>query len=379
MQWTEEQRELRAAFRDWGERFSQDVHSRDQQAHFSMEKWAEVRESGLLRLPFPARFGGLDRDLSTTMFVLEELGRTCRDGGLNFVISTQLVSVGVPLLRFGTTEQQARLLPGIVSGDTICAHAITEPDAGSDAFAMRTTARLEGDCFVLNGAKTFISNAPVADLFLVYAITDRSRGALGGVSALLVPRDTPGLEVGPAKAKMGLRTAPLSDLFFEDCRVPAENLLKSTGLGFAIFDHVMKWEILCSFIISVGEMESRVARCVEYAKERRQFGEPIGKYQSISHKIVDMRIGVEISRQWLYRTAQRVQNGENAALDLAVAKLLASEHNLDSAVNAVRIFGGAGYMVESGLEQDLRNSVAGTIYSGTSEIQRNRIAALMGL
>jgi L-prolyl-PCP dehydrogenase len=379
MQWTDDQNELRAAFGCWGERLSEGHELRDQTSQFSRAAWDAVIASGILRLPFAERYGGLGKDLCTTMCVLEELGRTCLDGGLSFVISTQLVSAGVPLTRFGSDAQRERFLPAIAGGERICAHAITEPHAGSDAFSMRTTAVRDGRHYVLNGSKTFISNGPIADLFVIYAATERARGPLGGCSAFLVERGAPGFEVGPPMDKMGLRSAPLSDLFFTDCRVPEDQLIGREGLGFPILDHVMKHEILYSFIVSVGEMQRRLDRCIDYARSRKQFGRSIGGYQAVAHKIVEMRIGVDVSRAWLYRTAERVQRGENASVDVAIAKLLASEHALASAASAVQIFGGNGYMVEYGLERDLRNAVAGTIYSGTSEIQRNKIAALIGL
>jgi alkylation response protein AidB-like acyl-CoA dehydrogenase len=185
--------------------------------------------------------------------------------------------------------------------------------------------------------------------------------------------------VGPPMEKMGLRTAPLCELFFDNCRIPAGNVIGKPGLGFSILDYVMKWEILCSFIINVGEMQHRFERCVEYARTRRQFNRPIGSFQSIANKIVDMKIRVETARSWLYLTAARFQAGGNVTTDISIAKLLASESNVASALDAIQIFGGNGYMTEYGLEKELRNAVAGTIYSGTSEVQRDRIAKMLGL
>jgi alkylation response protein AidB-like acyl-CoA dehydrogenase len=379
MPWTDKQRALRDGLSRWGKPLSADHIQWDQRSEFPWGKWQVVRDSGVLRLPFPAQYGGLDQDLSTTMYVLEGLGNVCEDGGLSFSVATHIVSAGVPVLRFGTAEQKSRFLPRVCDGKAPCAHAITEPESGSDAFAMRTTAVRRGEDYVLNGSKAFITNGPVADLFVVYAMTDPAQGALGGSTAFLVERGTPGLSLGPSVPKMGLRTSPLGDLFFDDCLVPAGNVVGRPGMGFAILDYVMKWEILCSFIISVGEMQRRLEKCLAHAKARRQFGKPIGSFQSIANKLVDMRIGVDISREWLYRAARRMERQENVTVDLAIAKLLASEHNVASALNAVQIFGGAGYLVESGLEKELRNSIAGTIYSGTSEIQRNRIARMLGL
>ncbi|MET9887860.1 acyl-CoA dehydrogenase family protein [Streptomyces sp. NPDC006430] len=376
--WTADQQALRDGLAPWLEKLSAGHVERDAEAAFSRENWAAVAATGILGLPFDEQWGGLGQSLLTTMYVLEGLGEGCRDAGLNFSVCTHIVSTGVPLHRFGSPELKARFLPGICSGELIGAHAISEPDSGSDALAMRTRAVRDGDHFVLNGSKAFVSNGPVADLLTVYARTSERPGPLS-ITAFLVERDTPGLTVGGPIAKMGLRTSPLSELYFDDCRVPASQVVGRVGGGFLVLDHVMRWEILCSFVINAGEMRDRVTRCVEYARNRTQFGQPIGSYQAVSHKIVDMEVGVETARHWLYGTAEKMAAGENVTCDIAMAKLVTSEANVASALSAVQIFGGNGYMAEYGIEKELRNAVAGTIYSGTSEIQRNRIASLLGL
>ncbi|MEV7937275.1 acyl-CoA dehydrogenase family protein [Kitasatospora sp. NPDC088264] len=376
--WNADQIALGEGIAQWCEELSSGHLEGDAEGAFPWDKWKLIQRSGILGLPFDEQWGGLGQDLLTTMHVLEQLGTGCRDGGLNFSVATHLVSVGVPLQRFGSPELKARHLPGICSGETIGAHAISETESGSDALAMRTTATREGDGFVLRGGKAFITNGPVADVFVVYARTHPKAGPLS-ITAFVVERDTPGLVVGPPVATMGLRTAPLGELHFDDCRIPASAVIGRVGSGFLVLDHVMKWEILCSFVINTGQMRYRLDRCVEYAKERVQFGSPIGSYQSISHKLVDMSIGLDTARKWLYDTAVRLTEGENVTRDIAVSKVLASESNLSSALAAVQIFGGSGYLAEYGLEKDVRDAVAGPIYSGTSEIQRNRIAAMLGL
>ncbi|MFC8920341.1 acyl-CoA dehydrogenase family protein [Streptomyces sp. NPDC057116] len=376
--WTDDQRRLREGLAPLLDKLSAGHVERDAEAAFPREQWDLLRASGILGLPFEERWGGLGQDLLTTMYVLEGLGLGCRDAGLNFSVCSHLVSTGVPLHRFGSPELKERYLPGLCSGDLIGAHAISEPDSGSDALAMRTRAVRDGDNYVLTGGKTFVSNGPVADVVTVYARTSDRPGPLS-ITAFLVDRDTPGLTVGRPVAKMGLRTSPLCELYFDGCRVPASRVVGRPGGGFLVLDHVMRWEILCSFVINAGEMRDRVERCAEYARTRTQFGQPIGSYQAISHKIVDMEIGVETARHWLYSAARRMMAGENVTRDIAVAKLVTSEANVASALAAVQIFGGNGYMAEYGIEKELRNSVAGTIYSGTSEIQRNRIASMLGL
>ncbi|TWP48430.1 acyl-CoA dehydrogenase [Lentzea tibetensis] len=376
--WNSDQRALRAGLAEWSAKLSADHVERDAEGGFSWDKWELVRGCGLLRLPFDERWGGLGQDLLTTMYLLEGLGYDCRDGGLNFAVSTHVVSTGIPLQRYGSAALKDRYLPAVCDGSKIGAHAITEPGGGSDALAMRTRAVRDGDSYVLNGSKTFVSNGPVADLFVVYARTHPDGGPLG-TTAFLVERGTPGFSVGNPIAKMGLRTAPLAELYFDECRIPAGNVVGRPGAGFLVLDFVMKWEILCSFVINLGEMQHRLERCVAYAGQRTQFGASIGTYQAVSHKIADMKVGVETTRKWLYDTAVKVAAGENVTTDMAITKLVASEQNVASAMSAVQIFGGNGYMAEYGLEKDLRNAVAGTIYSGTSEIQRNRISSMLGL
>jgi alkylation response protein AidB-like acyl-CoA dehydrogenase len=376
--WTAEQRALREGLTPWLEKLDAGHVERDAAAAFSHDGWRILARAGVLGLPFEEKWGGLGQSLLTTMYVLEGLGEGCRDAGLNFSVCTHLVSTGVPLQHFGSPALKERYLPRLCSGELIGAHAVSEPDSGSDALAMRTRAVRDGDDYVLNGSKAFVSNGPVAGLFTVYARTSDRPGPLS-VTAFLVERDTPGLRVGAPVAKLGLRTSPLGELSFEDCRVPASRVLGRPGGGFLVLDHVMRREILCSFVVNAGEMRHRVARCVEYARTRTQFGRPIGSYQAVAHKIVDMEIGVETARHWLYGTARRMAAGENVTRDIAMAKLVTSEANVASALAAVQVFGGNGYMAEFGIEAELRNSVGSTIYSGTSEIQRNRLASLLGL
>ncbi|MFF4226348.1 acyl-CoA dehydrogenase family protein [Streptomyces abikoensis] len=378
MHWSEDQRELRAAITALGERLGEGHLERDRTGEFSHDNWKLLRESDLFRLPFEERWGGLGQSLTTTLYVLEGLGQACRDAGLSFSATTHMVSTGVPIQRFGSPALKERFLPAVCAGEVIGAHAISEPEAGSDMLSLRTTGRVEDGHLVLNGGKAFVTNGPIADVFVVYVSTGE-RGSPFGITAVVVERDRPGLTVGGPMAKMGLRTSPLSELFFDDCRVPLENVIGRVGTGFVVFDHVMKWEVLCSFVVNVGEMRARLERVVEYARTREQFGRPIGSHQAVAHRIARMRVATDTARTALYEAARKVEAGEDATVEVATAKLLASEGNLASAVAAVQTFGGYGYMAEYGLEQDLRNAVAGTIYSGTTDIQYSRIATTMGL
>ncbi|MFE9470446.1 acyl-CoA dehydrogenase family protein [Streptomyces griseofuscus] len=375
---SDEQRELLRAIREVARSAGQGHIERDARGEFDTEGWKRLCDVGLFGLPFGTEWGGLGQDLVTTVAVLEELGYGCHDTGLTFSATTHLVSTGVPLHRFGSADLKSRYLPGICAGSTIGAHAITEPGGGSDMTAMRTSAARDGDAFVLNGSKAFVSNGPLADLIVVYARTGEP-GDIGGLTAFLVRRDSPGVTVGQPVGKLGLRTSPLAEVFLEDVRVPRDHVIGGVGAGFLVFDHVMQWEILCGFAVTTGELRRRLERCVEHARSRTQFGVHIGSHQAVSHKLVDLRIDVETARKWLHDTARRAQNREDVAADIATTKLIVSEANVRSALAAVQIFGGYGYTTEYGLEKELRDAVGGTIYSGTSEIQRERLAVLMGL
>ena len=374
---TERQRELGDRIASLTAELSAGHLEGDQRAEFPWDKWKIIQRTEILRSLFGQEWGGLGNGLLATVHALECLGYSSRDAGLNFSASTQIVSVGVPLQEFGRQSLKQRYLPGIVDGTLIGAHAITEPEHGSDATNIDTTAVRDGDSYVLNGSKKFITNGPIADVFMLYVRT----GAAGplGISVFLVERDTPGLTIGPPIGKMGLRTSPLCELAFDDLRVSAENLIASPGAGFLVLDFVMKREILLSFAITLGEMRYRLQRCVDYAKQRRQFGQPIGKFQAIAHKIADMKIAVETSAKWIYDTAEKVAANQDATVDVATTKIVVSEASSASALSAMQIFGGNGYLTEHGIEADVRNALAGTIYSGTSETQRNRIASMLGL
>jgi alkylation response protein AidB-like acyl-CoA dehydrogenase len=376
--WTDEQKSLRKALEPYFERLSAGHVDDDVNNVFPREKWDLIREMGVIGLPLPEDWGGRGQDALTMTYVLEHLGYGCRDSGLLFTLATQIVSMAIPLLRFGSDELKDRYLRQIVDGALITAHAISEPDAGSDATAMSTTAAEDGDAYVINGKKAFCTSGPVADLITVYTSTDKEAGATG-ITAFVVPTDTPGMKVGEPIPKMGLNTSPIGSIEFADCRVPKENMIGKPGGAFFMLEHVMTWEILCIFIMMVGEMQRRMEECIRFAKTRIQFGTPIAANQFIQGKIVDQKIGVENSRKHLYDTAARFARGRSVVTEIAMAKLVTSEANLSSALAAVQIFGGRGYMREAGLEKELRAAVGAPIYSGTNEMQRIRIASMLGL
>ncbi|MBL7047352.1 MAG: acyl-CoA dehydrogenase family protein [Candidatus Marinimicrobia bacterium] len=355
-----------------------DVIQRDKDGTCPRELWKKCADFGIQSLPFPDKYGGLNMDIVTTMLMMEGLGYACKDSGLIFGINAQMWSVQMPIFRFGTDVQKNKYLPELCSGELIGAHGMTEPDSGSDAFSLSTSAKLKGDHYVLNGTKIFVTNAPDADVFVVFATVDKRKGFMG-TTCFIVERDFPGFKVSRKTEKMGLKTAPMADLIFEDCKVPVENRLGKEGNGAAIFNDSMEWERSCILASYLGAMERQLETCIKYSKERKQFNKPIGKFQSVANKIVDMKVRMETSRLILYKVAWMKKTQGQSVMDAAIAKLYLSESWIKSCLDAIQIHGGYGYTTEYELERDLRDSIGGTIYSGTSEIQQNIIAKYLGL
>jgi alkylation response protein AidB-like acyl-CoA dehydrogenase len=378
-EFTPEQIELKKnAVRFAQRELNKDIIFRDKESSFSKVLWKKCADFGILGLPFPEEFGGADSDILTTLLVMEGLGYGCKDNGLIFSINGQMWTVQMPILHFGTQEQKRKYLPKLCSGEWIGANGMTEPGSGSDSFALSTTAQLKGDYYILNGTKTFITNAPIADVFIVFATTDKAK-AFMGITAFLVEKDFPGLKISKHIEKMGLKTSPMAEVILEDCKVPVENLLSREGNGATIFNDGIEWERSCMLASDIGVMERQLEMCIEYAKERRQFNKPIGKFQAISHKIADMKVRLETARLILYKVAWLKKTQDRAGMEAAIAKLYLSESLVKSCLDAIQIHGGYGYTAEYEIERELRDSISSTLYSGTSEIQRNIIATYLGL
>ena len=377
--WTHEQRDYHDVVVRFAQtRLTEDVIRRDAGHAFSAEAWKRCAEVGIQGLPVPEEYGGSGADATTIVLALEGLGYGCTDNGLIFSLNAQMWACEVPLVKFGTEEQKRRYLPRLCDGTMIAAQAISEPGAGSDAMGLTATAEQRGDVYVLNGAKTFATNAPAADVLIVYATTDRSKG-FAGLVAFILDRDTPGLTVGQPLEKMGLRTSPMGEVFLEGCEAPAEHMLGKPGSGMAIFTLAMLWERSCILASTVGAMQRQVERCVQYARERRQFGQPIGKFQAVSHRIADMKVRLEAARLLVYRLGWLLERGKATAADAALAKLHLSESYVQSSLDALQVYGGYGYMTEYELEREVRDAIGSRIHSGTSDIQRNIIASFLGL
>lgn len=377
---SEEQRILR----DSVVRFAQGalnhrLSERDRDQEFSRELWRECAKVGLQGLPAPEEYGGTALDALSTAIALEAFGYGCRDGGLVFSLCAHLLACVMPVTRHGSEAQKRAYLRGLCDGTLVGAHAITEPGSGSDTFSMRTKGERDGSGWRINGSKTFISNGPVADVAIVFAVTDSSKGFHGGLTAFLVETKHPGFTVGRKMEKLGLRTSPVGEISFQDMRVGEEHVLGTVGGGAAVFGTAMDWERTLLVASHVGAIERLLETSVTYARTRNQFGQAIGKFQAVAHKIADMKVQLEAARLLTYRAAWRLDHTRNSNLDASIAKLFVSESLVKAALDTVQIHGGYGFMMEYEVERTLRDAIGGTIYSGTSEMQRNIIGRWLGL
>ncbi len=377
--WSDEQLAYKKAVIEFAQKELNDgLLERDLAAELARENWTKCAQFGIQGMPFPEEYGGSDADILTSMITMEGLGYGCKDNGLIFGINAQMWSVMMPILHFGSEEQKRKYLPGLCSGELIGAHGMTEPNTGSDAYNLTSRAEKVEGGYVLNGAKTFVSNAPVSDLSLVFATVDPSRG-MWGITAFIIETGTPGFRISRSIEKMGLRTSPMGELILQDCFVPAECRLGPEGAGARLFNQSMEWERSCILASNLGSMERQLEQTIAYARERIQYGQPIGKYQSVANRIVDMKIRLETARLLLYKVAWLKKNNQSAVMEAAMAKLYLSECFVQSGLDTIRTFGGYGYTTEFEVERDLRDSIGGILYSGTSDIQRNIIARLLGL
>lgn len=376
---TDEQRLLRDEIvRFAREALSPGAGDRDRDAEFSPELWRAAAGMGLPGLPVPEAYGGAGLDGPSTAVALEALGYGCEDGGLVFAIGAHLLACVVPIWLHGTEAQRERWLPGLCDGSRIAANAMTESESGSDAFTMATRAERDGDVFRIHGAKTFCSNAPVADLALVYAVTDPDRGYHGGITAFVVEISAPGVSHGQKFEKMGLRSCPIGELVFDGVEVPEDAAIGGVGGGATVFEDSMDWERTCLAACHVGTIARLLERSVAYAREREAFGRSIGSFQAVSHRLVDVRVRLEAARLLVQKAAAGLGR-RDARPDASAAKLFASEALVESALDAIRVLGGSGFMTDYGAERALRDGVGGLLYSGTNEIQKNVIARWMGL
>jgi alkylation response protein AidB-like acyl-CoA dehydrogenase len=377
--WSAEQRQLGETAVEFARKeLNTDIPEQDRAGDFPREAWLRCARFGVQGLPFPEHLGGQGADLATTVLVLESLGYGCQDNGLLFSLNAHIWSCALPIWKFGDKDQQSRYLPALCDGSMIGVQAVTEAGSGSDALAVSTRAVRDGDHYVLNGEKTFITNAPVADVFVVLARAGDT-GTIADLCAFVVEKGTDGLSTGAPFDKLGLRTSPMSEVAFTDCRVPASALLGGPGAGMTVFTTTIEWERGFIMAAALGTMRRQLEDSTEYAAHHQRFGRPIGKNQSVAARIVDMRVRLDAARLLLYRLAWLKDQGKRTTLDSAIAKLFLSESFVESSLSAFDTYGAYAYMTGTATERDLRDSLASRIYSGTSDIQRTVIANMLGL
>jgi alkylation response protein AidB-like acyl-CoA dehydrogenase len=377
---------LSPELKDWHDRaykfakehLNDDILERDSRAEFWREGWKRAANFGVTGLPVPQEFGGQGLGLPETIAAMEGLGYGSYDSGLVFAMNATLWTNTIPILLYGTEAQKSRWLPGLCDGTYIGANGASEPEAGSDIFSMTSPAVRDGDGWVINGQKTWITAGPVADVYVCYAVTDPTKGILG-ISAFIIPRDAPGLRVVRTIPKMGVKTVPMGEIALENCRVGADALLGREGRGAEVFNCSMEWERGAILAATLGTMRRQLERCCEYARRRNQFGQQISRFQSVSNRLALMKIRLETCRPMVYKIGWLKAQGKDATIESAMAKYHVSECFVQNSLDAVRTFGARGFISENLVEKDLRDSIGSLLYSGTNDIQLNIIAKSMRL
>ena len=348
----------------------------DRTAQYPAETINQLFRYGVMGMCVPKEYGGAGADVLSAALAVEELSKYCASTG--DIVATHNGLCCDPILANGTEEQKKKYLPMLTTGRHVGAFALTEPNAGSDASKGQTVARLEGDHYVLNGSKIFITNGYVADIFVVFAMTDKSKGN-HGISAFIVEKDFPGFSVGKHEVKMGLHGSPTAEIVFQDCIVPKENLLGQEGKGFKIAMQTLDGGRIGIAAQALGIAEGAMQEAIDYTKARVQFGKPISKFQNTQFVLADMAMGCEAGRFLIYDAAEKKQNGVRYTKEAAMAKLFCSEHANKSVTKALQALGGYGYTNDYPLERMMRDAKITEIYEGTSEVQRIVISGNMGL
>jgi L-prolyl-PCP dehydrogenase len=354
------------------------VRARDEAPYFSEQEWRLCGELGLLGSCVPERYGGAGHDALTVARIVEGFAKGCRDTGLVFSTCAHLFAVAMPIAEHGGDELRERVLPRLAGGEWVGANAITEAEAGSDVFSLQARAVRDGTRYLLTGTKTFVTNGPVADCFLVYASTEPAHGYLG-ITAFVVDGDAPGLTRGDHFNKVGLTGAPVCEVRFQDCPVDESSRLGDEGAGAAIFHGSMSWERACLFALYLGVMDRQLDEVVAFAKERRQFGKALGRHQAIAHRAADMKLRLDAGRLLLHRACWMKSQGQECGVEISLAKLAISEAAVQSGLDAIQIFGALGIKAETNVATALSDAIPSTIFSGTSEIQRDLVARGLGL
>lgn len=345
---------------------------------FSRDEWRICADLGLLGLSVPESLGGKGLGWVDAARAMEAFGYASEDSGLPFSAAAHLFSVAMPIAEFSSDRMARELLPGMCAGDLIGANAITEETSGSDVFSLEMSVERDGDEYILNGAKNYISNAPIADLFMIYGTVNPKHGFLG-ITAFVVDRNTPGLEISDPFYKTGLQSVPGGTAQFENCRVPVHRRLGEEGQGGSIFNRSMQWERACLIAIFLGVMERQVERGVAFAKERHQFKAPIASFQAVSHKLAEMKIRLESVRLLLYRSCWLAEQGVNASVEISMAKHAVAECAIQIGIEGTQLLAGPAIKGEGGMERVVRDALAASIVSGSANIQLEIIAKGLGL
>lgn len=374
---TNEHLMLRKMYREFAETEVKPIATEiDEEERFPMETVEKMAKLGMMGIYFPKEYGGAGGDVLSYAMCVEELAKVC--GTTAVVVSAHTSLCCAPIFEHGTEEQKKKYLPDLLSGKKIGAFGLTEPGAGTDASGQQTMAVLEGDHYVLNGSKCFITNGNVADTFVVFAMTDKKLGN-HGISAFIVEKDFPGFSQGKHELKMGIRGSSTCDLIFEDCIVPKENLLGKEGKGFKVAMQTLDGGRIGIASQALGLAEGAIDEAVKYVKERVQFGRPLSQFQNTQFQLADMHCRTQAAQYLVYAAACKKQLHEDYSMDAAMAKLFAAETASDVTRRAVQLFGGYGYTREYPVERMMRDAKITEIYEGTSEVQRMVIASHLGL
>jgi len=376
---TDLQRKLVADFTEFSKaELDFDVEQFDESCRFPAEQWRACANYGVFRWILPKSMGGDGHNITTTTCLLEAMGNSCADNGLAFSVAAQIWAVQKTLLQFASQDQLEQFVIPQQNGTKQGCFAITEAGSGSDAFSLETTAVKDGDHYLLNGEKRMVTMAPQADFAIVFAQTDKTKGQWG-LSAFLVDLESQGVERHANDKKMGLRTVPFGRIGFNMCRVPSSAVLGKPGSGAAIFNYTQVWERSLVLAPQLGAMRRLLEQCVTFANTRKRGDRAIGGYQSVSNRIANMSIRLDTSQLLVYKAASLLEQKVSCLREAAVTKAYVSEAFVDTCKDAISVHGGSGYMTETGIERNLRDAVAATIYGGTVDVQRNIIARLHGL
>jgi alkylation response protein AidB-like acyl-CoA dehydrogenase len=379
--WSEEDLNFRNEVIEFAKsELNDDIIKRDKEGIFSRDLWQKCADFGIQGLATPKKFGGkLDEvDILHSVLAMQALGYSCKDSGLVLGLNAQMWTVQMFIVLFGTDAQKQNFLPKLTSGEWLGAHALTEAESGSDVFDLKMTAEKMNGGYLLNGEKRLVTLAPIADMAVVFANVNPKLGKWG-ITAFLVEKDLEGYEASPVREKMGLRTVPIGEIKLKNCFVSEENRLGKEGAGFSICNHSLEYDRCCILAGGLGAMERQLEESVEFAKEHKRFGQVIGSFQSVSNRVADMKLRIETSKLLLYKMAWLKKQNKPAMLEAAMLKLHLSESFVASSLDAIRNKGGNAYLVDNGIERDLRDAVGGILYAGTSDIQRNIIAKMVGL